>query len=147
MIFSILMVSSIHTNLLVYFVLIWFWLLFITLSRINLFQHIYNFRAWNPQNKLLFSMKLDLHSFELHWVQVDKCLTLCFWTPDSSQNGSFYCPSICPSISLGIFLEVYDWFFLNFGMMQETHISSVWQSWVFCENNCPKNWENCPKMG
>ena len=31
-------------------------------------------------------------------------------------------PSVRPSVCPGVFLELYHWFFLNFGMMLETHM-------------------------
>ena len=78
-----------------------------------------------------------------------------FWTTGGSRKGSMkqglsILPSFCPSFRLsGRFLELYHWFFLNFGMVLEIHMKLCVTEPDFPEKFffCPKNWENGPKMG
>ena len=77
-----------------------------------------------------------------------------FWTPISNQKGPIkQGQSVLPSIFLFILLslqalELYHWFFLNFGMVLETCMYEVVHSRAgfFGGKICPKNWENGPRM-
>ena len=50
------------------------------------------------------------------------CICTC-WAPGGSQNGPMKKgPSLCPTVCLGLFLELDRYFFLKFGMVVETLI-------------------------
>ena len=74
-----------------------------------------------------------------------------FLTPSCSWRGPlkepFVYPSICPFVRLGVFLELYHYLFLNFGMVLETYMTLFVTELDFPEKTfCSQNWENGPKM-
>ena len=59
-----------------------------------------------------------------------------------------FCPSICPSICPGAFLELCYLFFLNFGIVLQSHVKLCVTGLVSPRKFFfPKNWENGPKTG
>ena len=55
-----------------------------------------------------------------------------------------FCPSFCP----GVCLKLYHYFFLNFGLVLETHIKLCMTEPDFLDNFfLTQNLENGPKMG
>ena len=66
------------------------------------------------------------------------------WYPEGSYKIGSVCPSICP----GIFLELYHQFFLNFGMVLESHMKLCMTELDFPEKIFwTKNQKNGPETG
>ena len=76
------------------------------------------------------------------------CFSPSFFEPPAVA-GRVLWNRVCPSFRLsGRFLELYHWFFLNFGMVLEIHMNLCVTEPDFPEKFFfyPKNWENGPKM-
>ena len=81
-----------------------------------------------------------------------------FQTPGGSRKGPmkwglFVLPSFRSSVRRsvwpGVYLELYHYFCLNFGMVLETHLKLCMSESDFPEKCffCPQNYENGPKTG
>ena len=75
----------------------------------------------------------------------------CFLDPQWQPEGSYKLVSVRPSICLGVFFELYHCFFLNFGMVLETHmrlyVTGLDFLGIFFFFFTPKIRKNGPKTG
>ena len=113
---------------------------------------------------MLFPFLVLLSSFKVALWNCDHYLSgmfsIIFFGPPLVSEGSYkigsVCPSVCPfaflpfcpSICPGVFLELHYLFFLNFGIVQQSHVKLCMTELVFpVKFFFPKNWENGPKKG
>ena len=113
---------------------------------------------------MLFPFLVLLSSFKVALWNCDHYLSgmfsIIFFGPPLVSEGSYkigsVCPSVCPftflpfcpSICPGVFLELRHLFFLNFGIVQQSHVKLCVTELVFpVKFFFPKNWENGPKKG